>query len=157
MRRKEERSKQGQTNNKAKQHNTPKAVTFPKINELPRVGLYMFAAVYSATCTCTGIYIYTQEQHVYSMYNNTHRSNMYTTCTAIHTGATCIQHVYNSMSYCILCDFVYHGFLPSSSLINIYNVHVSIHVVYSKFFLVGYFYLFLYNFISKTYTQTLFC
>ena len=27
-RRKEERSKQGQTNNKAKQHSTPKAVTF---------------------------------------------------------------------------------------------------------------------------------
>ena len=34
---KEERSKQGQTN-KAKQHSTPKAVTFPKKNELPRVG-----------------------------------------------------------------------------------------------------------------------
>ena len=39
MRRKEERSKQGQTNNKAKQHSTPKAVTFPKKNELSRVGL----------------------------------------------------------------------------------------------------------------------
>ena len=39
MRRKEERSKQGQTNNKAKQHSTPKAVTFPKKNELPWVGL----------------------------------------------------------------------------------------------------------------------
>ena len=35
----EERSKQGQTNNKASQHSTPKAVTFPKKNELPRVGL----------------------------------------------------------------------------------------------------------------------
>ena len=35
--RKEERSKQGQTNNKV--HSTPKAVTFPKKNELPRVGL----------------------------------------------------------------------------------------------------------------------
>ena len=34
-RRKEERSKQGQTNNKAKkQHSIPKAVTFPKKNEL---------------------------------------------------------------------------------------------------------------------------
>ena len=32
--RKEERSKQGQTNNKAKQHSIPKAVTFPKKNEL---------------------------------------------------------------------------------------------------------------------------
>ena len=30
-RRKEERSKQDQTNNKAKQHSTPKAVTFPKM------------------------------------------------------------------------------------------------------------------------------
>ena len=29
-RRKEERSKHGQTNNNAKQHSTPKAVTFPK-------------------------------------------------------------------------------------------------------------------------------
>ena len=38
MKRKEERIKQGQTNNKAKQHSTPKAVTFPKKNELPRVG-----------------------------------------------------------------------------------------------------------------------
>ena len=36
MRRKKERSKQGQTN-KAKQHSTPKAVTFPRKNELPHV------------------------------------------------------------------------------------------------------------------------
>ena len=36
---KEERSKHGQTNNKAKQYSTPEAVTFPKKNELPRVGL----------------------------------------------------------------------------------------------------------------------
>ena len=39
MRDEKEESKQGQTNNKAKQHSTPKAVTFPKKNELPRVGL----------------------------------------------------------------------------------------------------------------------
>ena len=39
MRGKEERGKQGQTNNKAKQHSTPKAVTFPKKNELPWMGL----------------------------------------------------------------------------------------------------------------------
>ena len=38
MRDAEERSKQGQTN-KEKQHSTPTAVTFPKKNELPRVGL----------------------------------------------------------------------------------------------------------------------
>ena len=40
-RRKEGRSKQGQTNNKAEQHSTPKAVTFPKKDELPH------------TCTCS--------------------------------------------------------------------------------------------------------
>ena len=39
MRDQEERSKQGQTNNKAKQHSTPKAVTFPEKNELAQVGL----------------------------------------------------------------------------------------------------------------------
>ena len=38
-RRKEERSKQDQTNNKAKKHSTPKAVMFPKKNELPQVAL----------------------------------------------------------------------------------------------------------------------
>ena len=39
-RRKEERSKQDQTNNKAKQQQSiPKAVPFPKKNELPQVGL----------------------------------------------------------------------------------------------------------------------
>ena len=37
-RKKEERSKQGQTNNKVKQQSTPKAVIFPKKNELPRSG-----------------------------------------------------------------------------------------------------------------------
>ena len=43
---KEGRSKQGQKNNKAKQHNTPKAVTFPKKNELARQ---------TCTCTCTHV------------------------------------------------------------------------------------------------------
>ena len=43
QRRKEERSKQGQTNNKAKQHNTPKTVTFPKKNELPWVYMYLIS------------------------------------------------------------------------------------------------------------------
>ena len=38
MRDEKEGSKQGQTN-KAKQHSTPKAATFPKKNELSRVGL----------------------------------------------------------------------------------------------------------------------
>ena len=37
-----ERSEQGQTNNNAKQHSTPKAVTFPKKNELPRVATTLY-------------------------------------------------------------------------------------------------------------------
>ena len=60
-RRKEERSKQGQTNNKAKQHSTPKAVTFLTKYEQPRVGLEpkiarrMVAVVAVHSCTYTGI------------------------------------------------------------------------------------------------------
>ena len=50
-RRKEERSKQDQTNNKAKQHSTPKAVAFPKKNELPQVGL-------EPTCTHRQVQVY---------------------------------------------------------------------------------------------------
>ena len=44
----EERSKQGQTKNKAKQHSTPKVVTFPKKNELglEPTTLYMYMYVY---------------------------------------------------------------------------------------------------------------
>ena len=76
MRRKEERSEQGQTNNKAKQHSTPKAVTFSKKNELTRVGLepttlytldralymyYIHAAecelMYCRTIDCRGIVV----------------------------------------------------------------------------------------------------
>ena len=44
-RRKEERRKQGQTSNKAKQHSTPKAVTFPKKNELPQC-VYIYRHIY---------------------------------------------------------------------------------------------------------------
>ena len=63
-----ERSKQGQTNNKAKQHSTPKAVTklcclgwdsnpkavtFPKKNELPRVGFEPTTCDISSLHACT--------------------------------------------------------------------------------------------------------
>ena len=58
MRDEKERRKK-QTNNKAKQHRTPEAVTFPKKNELPQVGLepttlYTLdrALYHVATCTC---------------------------------------------------------------------------------------------------------
>ena len=55
-RRKEGRSKQGQTNNKAKQHSTPNAVAFPKKNELPLVGLEPTTLYTRSSCTCTCIY-----------------------------------------------------------------------------------------------------
>ena len=45
-RRKEGRSKHGHINNKAKQHNTPKAITFPKKNELPQVGFHIHVHVH---------------------------------------------------------------------------------------------------------------
>ena len=61
MRRKEERSKQGQTNNKAKQHSTPKAVTFSKKNELPRVGL--------EPTTLYTLDMYTKAAHVYTYWD----------------------------------------------------------------------------------------
>ena len=55
---KEGRSKQGQTNNKAKQRSTPKAITFPKKNELPRVVLKPMT-LHSRQSTCR---IYTHHQ-----------------------------------------------------------------------------------------------
>ena len=55
---KEERSKQGHTNNKAKQHNTPKAVTFPNKNELPWVG-HVYICMYNQ-CTGRGMIAYSR-------------------------------------------------------------------------------------------------
>ena len=55
MTRKEERSKQGQANNKAKQHGTPKAVTFPKKNVLQymyNVCVHVLPPSYSRCCHC---------------------------------------------------------------------------------------------------------
>ena len=40
--RKEGRSEQGQTNNKAKQHSTPKAVSFPKKNQVGLEPMYIY-------------------------------------------------------------------------------------------------------------------
>ena len=65
MRRKKERSKQGQTN-KAKQHSTPKAVNLPKKNELPRVGL-----------ETTTLYTDEQANHQLSMKEKAGVMNMY--------------------------------------------------------------------------------
>ena len=60
--RKEERSKQGQTNNKAKKHSIPKAV---KKNELPQVGLHVLLT----TCMCTllrkDLHVHVQCMYIY--------------------------------------------------------------------------------------------
>ena len=63
-RRKEERSKQGNTNNKAKQLKTPKAVTFPKKNELPQVGLEP-TTLYNIYIVYMSIYMY-----IYMLYTS---------------------------------------------------------------------------------------
>ena len=64
-RKKGERSKQGQTNNKAKQHSTPKAVTFPKKNELSRVGLEP-TTLY--TLDRALYHVYTVHVHIHVLY-----------------------------------------------------------------------------------------
>ena len=53
-----ERSKQGKQTNKAKKHSTPKAVTFPKKNELPRVGLEPMT-LYTLDRVLYQLYMYT--------------------------------------------------------------------------------------------------
>ena len=53
---KEERSKQGQANNKAKQHSTPKAVTFPKKISCHVYTALPFLALYSHTQLSTSIF-----------------------------------------------------------------------------------------------------
>ena len=70
MRRKKERSKQGQTNKQGKATQHTKAVTFPRKNELPQVGLepttlytldralYQLSYRGSSACTCTCVYMY---------------------------------------------------------------------------------------------------
>ena len=77
MRDEKEGRKQGQTNNKAKQHNTPKAVTFPKKNELPRVGLepttlytLVRALYHLATKGACTVYIH---EHVHGKLHVVHR------------------------------------------------------------------------------------
>ena len=64
MRDEKEASKVKQTN-KAKQHSTPKAVTFPIKNELPQVGhvhVYINIHVYTVR-TCIYMYMYTLYVH----------------------------------------------------------------------------------------------
>ena len=74
MRRKEERSKQGQTNNKAKQHSTPKAVTFPKKNELPH--MYMYARDIACLFLSSHLSLKTCMLREYTVYSLSHKNSM---------------------------------------------------------------------------------
>ena len=65
MRRKEERSKQ---------HSTPKAVTSPKKNELPRVGLEP-TILHTLDNMYMYMYIHDAVLHVHCMYMYVHASN----------------------------------------------------------------------------------
>ena len=52
---KEGRKKQARSN---KQHNTPKTITFPKKNELPRVGLvHLSSVLHVHVCTCIYMHV----------------------------------------------------------------------------------------------------
>ena len=69
---KEERSKQGHINNKEKQYSTPKAVTFPKKNELPRVHVHVHVYMLLGTHlfdSCTCMYIHVHAPH-YALCNS---------------------------------------------------------------------------------------
>ena len=94
MRRKEERSKQGQTNSKAKQHSTSKAVTFPKM--YMRIGIHVYCtctcmrAGISHVCTCIYMYeggrgrqIIIKKQVVIEIENKTNRPALITLTTHI--------------------------------------------------------------------------
>ena len=65
---KKEASKVKQTN-KAKQHSTPKAVIFPRKNELPRVGHVESNIVFSTRYLCAR---HTYIVHVHCLYMQAH-------------------------------------------------------------------------------------
>ena len=99
-RRKEERSKQDQINNKAKQHSTHKAVNFPKKNELPRVGLEPTT-------------LYTLDRALYHLSyqgSSNKASTMYT-------------HVVESVT-CFLLTCIVLTTMPESIYIHVYTIHV---------------------------------
>ena len=65
---KEKRSKQGQTNNKAKQHSTPKAVTFPKKNE--HVGVLCCFALFVCLTLLASFFLPSHLSYMYICYYN---------------------------------------------------------------------------------------
>ena len=77
---KKERSKQGHTNNKAKQHNTHKVVTFPNKNELPRVGLEPMTLYSRDRALCLGWDVYLYVSSMRQIHETNIPSTIYTLC-----------------------------------------------------------------------------
>ena len=112
---KEERSKQGQTNNKAKQHSAPKAVTFQKKNKLPQVGLkpptlhtldralyymYMYISCYINAHTCIQNYTYlakfVAKGDPFLLNKNLYLQNVRVHVRDCSTQTMCLYHAYSS-------------------------------------------------------------
>ena len=105
MRRKKERSKQGQTN-KAKQHSTPKAVTFPRKYELPG-GTRTHDTLYSRQ---SALPAELPRQHSWLGPNLTSHSTCTCTCTwPSYIGSSCksLADLGVSPSICLAVPFVY--------------------------------------------------
>ena len=88
MRRKKERSKQGQTN-KAKQHSTPKAVTFPRKNELPQVGLEPTTLYTLDVYVCVHLCVRMHEHSLYFDCISCYYMYMYM-CAHVHVQNVCV-------------------------------------------------------------------
>ena len=96
---KEERSEHGQTNNKAKQHSTPKAVTFPKKNELPRVE-HKHVCVYAAI-TAPHVYMYI---HVYCLAKAFHTTLYKISSLLLHGWCRVIWWLCSRLPGALCCD-----------------------------------------------------
>ena len=114
MRDEKERSKQGQINNKANQHSTPKAVTFPKKNESPRVGVEPTT-------------LYTLDRALYHVLYTVYTCKLFL-MTTVYT-CTVVQHVwatdlptYPEQCLPLLCVHVYHV-LPQLRPLTIYTTN----------------------------------
>ena len=106
-----EGSKQGQTN-KAKQHSTPKAVTFPRKNELPRVGfeptilhtldmyMYMYISCGSepwiCTCTCSFLCFLPFRATMYMEIYRLPMAHMHNCTSTMH-----VQYMYRTYMYIV--------------------------------------------------------
>ena len=102
--------KQGQTNNKAKQHSTPKTVTYPKKNELPQLGLEpttLYTLDRGSSCTSRHVY----DKYALILWEPPPQHNTHNTHNIRHLGYRIYVHVqYKPESVIILytCIYLHH-------------------------------------------------